>query len=168
MILTAQGQSLANLAFFHQGAENVAPEFDFPQHCTVANAEQTFLCTGQGYTDTIGDVQKASFPLRVTSNQRQQDNVILFSLVLVHHMDFDSSELVCRHDFAQALELASVGSEDGNLLWFVVLTEEVATKGNYKLCLVLVLMAFSIFDFFFKVIVPHKEQTGINTLEDSI
>lgn len=56
MILTAQGQSIPNLVLFPQGVEDVAPQFDLAQHCTVANTVETFLGTRQGYTDTVGNV----------------------------------------------------------------------------------------------------------------
>lgn len=157
MILTAEGQSISNLVLLSQGVEDVAPQFDLSQHFTVANTVKPFLGTRQGYTDTVGNVQKANFTLSVAADQRQQDNVVLFSLVLVHNVHFDPCELVGRHEFAQTVELACVGCEDGNLLWFVVLKEKIAAKGNYKLCLMLVLMASSVFDLFFWVVVLHKE-----------
>lgn len=157
MILTAQGQSIANPVIFPQGADDVAPQFDLSQHCTVANTVKTFLGTRQGYTDPVGNVQKANFALWIAADQRQQDNVILFSLVLVHNMDFDPCELVGRHKFAQTVELACVGSEDGNLLWFILLKEKIAAKSDYKQGLMFVLMAFPIFDLFFWVAVLHKE-----------
>lgn len=157
MILTAQGQSFPNLVLFPQGGEDVAPQFDLFKHFTVANTVKAFFCTRQGYTDPIGNVQKANFTLWVTADQRQQDNVILFSLVLVHYVHFDPCELAGRHKFAQTVELAHIGSEDGNLFWFVVLKEKIAAKSDYKHCLMFVLMAFSIFDIFLWVVVLHKE-----------
>ncbi len=72
-------------------------------------------------------------------------------------MHFDPCELASRHKSAQAVELASVGREDGNLLWFVVLIEKISAKSDYKHCLMFVLMAFSIFDVFFSAAVLHKE-----------
>lgn len=121
MILTAQGQSLPSLVLLPQGVEDIAPQFDMTQHYTVADTVETFLGTGQGYTDAIGDVQKANFTLHVTADQRQQDNVILFSLVLVNYMHFDPWELAGRHKSAQTVELAGIGRQNGNLFWFVVL-----------------------------------------------
>lgn len=106
MILTAQGQSIPNLVLLPQGEEDVAPQFDLSQHCTVANTVEPFLGTRQGHADAIGNVQKANFTLQVAADQRQQDNVILFSLVLIHHVHFDPCELAGRHKFAQTVELA--------------------------------------------------------------
>lgn len=52
-----------------------------------------------------------------------------------------------------------VGSEDGNLLWFMVLKEKVVAKNDDKHCLMFILMAFSIFDLFLwgGGVVLHKE-----------
>lgn len=157
MIMTAQGQSLPNLVLRPQGVEDVTPQLDFSQHCAVADAVKAFLCTRQGYTDAIGNVQKANFTLPVASNQRQQDNIILFSLVLVHHVHSDPLEVFGRHKFTQTVELACIGREDGNLLWFVVLQEKIAAESDYKHGLMFVLMAFSISDLFFQVVVFHEE-----------
>lgn len=121
MILTAQGQSVPNLVLFTQGVEDVAPQLDLLQHCSVTDAEKAFLGPGQGYADTIWNVQKANFTLGVAADQRQQNNIVLLALVLVHHMNLDSSELVGRHKLVQTMELASVGGEDCDLVWFIVL-----------------------------------------------
>lgn len=149
MILTAQRQSVSNLVLLPQGVEDVAPQFDFAQHCTVANAVEAFLGTRQGYTDAIGNVQKANFTLQVAADQRQQNNVILFSLVFVHYVHFDPCELVGRHKVAQAVELPGICCEDGNLLWFVPLKDKIAAKRDNKHRLVLVPMAFPVFDLLF-------------------
>lgn len=103
MILTAQGQSRTNLVLFSQTAEDVAPQFDLSQHCTVANAVKTFLCTRQGYTDPIGNVQKANFTLQVAADQRQQNNVILLPLVFVHYVNSDPLELTGWHTITQTV-----------------------------------------------------------------
>lgn len=157
MILTAQGQSIPDLALLSQGAEDVAPQFDLAQHRAVANAVETFLGTRQGYTYAIGDVQKANFTLQVAADQRQQDNVVLFSLVLVDYVHFDPCERAGRHKFTQTVELAGIGCEDGNLLWFVVLKDKIAAKSHNKHRFMSVLVAFSIFNLFFSVVVRHKE-----------
>lgn len=157
MILTAQGQSTPNLALLLQGVEDVTPQFDLAQHRTVANTVESFLGTRQGYADAIGNAQKANFTLFVAADQRQQDNVVLFSLVLVHYVHFDPCELAGRHQFAQTVELARIGCEDGNLLWFVVLKDKILAKSDYKHRLMSVLMAFPIFDLFFQVVVLQKE-----------
>lgn len=68
MILTAQGQGIPNLVLLSQGVEDVAPQFDLTQHCTVANTVETFLGTRQGYTDAIGNVQKANFTLQIAAD----------------------------------------------------------------------------------------------------
>lgn len=121
MILTAQGQGVPDLVLFSQGVEDVAPQLDLLQHCTVTNAEKAFLGPGQGYADAIWNVQKANFALGVAADQRQQNNIVLLTLVLVHYMNFDPSELVGRHKLAQTVELASVGGEDCDLVWLIVL-----------------------------------------------
>lgn len=121
MILTAQGQSFPNLILFPQGTEHVFPKLDLTQHGTVANTVKTFLGTRQGYTDPIGNVQKANLILWVAADQRQEDNIILFTLVLVHNVHFDPCELAGWHKIAQTMKLACVSSKDGNVLWFVVL-----------------------------------------------
>lgn len=72
-------------------------------------------------------------------------------------MHFDPCELAGRHKFAQTVELAGIGCEDGNLLWFVVLKDKIAAKSNYKHRLMSVLMASPIFDLFLWVVVLHKE-----------
>ncbi|TNN78710.1 hypothetical protein EYF80_011114 [Liparis tanakae] len=115
MILAAQRQSVANLVLLPQGVEDVAPQFDFAQHCPIANTVEAFLGTRQGYTDAIGNVQKANYTPQVAANQRQQNNVILFPLVLVHDVHFDPCELFGRHKVAQAVELPGIGCEDASL-----------------------------------------------------
>lgn len=72
-------------------------------------------------------------------------------------MHFDTCELAGRHKFAQTVELAGISRQDSNLLWFVVLKEKIPAKSDYKHCLMSVLMAFPIFDLFFRVVVLHKE-----------
>lgn len=164
MILTVQSQGIPNLVPLPQCVEDVAPELDFAQHFTVANTVEPFLGTRQGYTDAIGNVQKANLALQVAANQRQQDNVILFSLVLVNDVHFDPCELFCRHEVAQAVQLSGVSCEDSNLFWFVVLKNKIAAKSDYKISLMLVLMAFPILDLLFFVVVLHKEQIGTQAL----
>lgn len=164
MIHTAQGQSLPSLGMFPQRVEDVTPQFHLAQYFAVANTVKTFLGTRQGDTDTIGNAQEANFTLLVAADQRQQDNVILLSLIFVYNMHSDPLEQIGRHKFAETVELASVSGKDGNLLWFIVLKEKVATKCNYKLSFMSVLMAFPIFDLFLQVGVLHKEQVVINTL----
>lgn len=121
MILTAQGQSFPNLVLSSQGVEDVAPQLDLLQHCTVTDAEKAFLGPGQGYADTIWNVQKANFALGVAADQRQQNNIVLLALVLVNYMNPDPFELVGRHKLAQTVELASVGGKDCDLVWLIVL-----------------------------------------------
>lgn len=157
MILTAQGQSIPDLVLLLQSVEDVAPQFDLAQHFPIANTVETFLGTRQGYTDAIGNAQEANFTLRVAADQRQQHNVVLFSLVLVHYVHFDPIELAGRHKVAQAVELPGIGCEYGYLLWFVVLKDKIAAKRDYKHRLMFVLMAFPISDVFFMVAVLHKE-----------
>lgn len=82
-------------------------------------------------------------------------------------MYFDPNKLTGRHKFTKAVKLTSVGSEDGNLLWFVVLKDEVTAQRNYKHGFMLILVAPPIFDFLFMVVVLHKEQVGIKALQDS-
>lgn len=100
MILTAQGQSFLDLVVSSQGAEDVAPQLDLLQHCTVTDTEKAFLGPGQGDTDAIWNVQKANFALRVAADQRQQNNIVLLALVLVHYVNLDPFELVGRHKLA--------------------------------------------------------------------
>lgn len=164
MILTVQGQSFPNLVVLPQSLEDVAPQFHFAKCCTAANKVETFPGTRQSYTDAIGDAQKTNFTLHVAADQRQQDNVILFSLVLVNYMHLDPCELAGRHKFVQTVELAVIGRKDGNLLWFVVLKEKIAAKSDYKHGLMLVLVACPISDFFW-IVVLHKEYAGFNALD---
>lgn len=164
MVLTAQGQSVPDLVLFLQGVEDVAPQLDFLQHSTITNAEKAFLGPGQGYADAVWNVQKANFALGVAADQRQQNNIVLLTLVLVHYMNLDPSELVGRHKLAQTVELASVGGEDCDLVWLIVLEEEIMAQSNHKLGFVLVLMASPIFDFLFSVVVVHKEHVCVEAL----
>lgn len=164
VIHTAQGQSLSSLVMFPQSVEDVTPQFHLAKYCTVANTVEAFLGTRQGDADAIGNAQKANFTLLVAADQRQQDNVVLFSLILVNNMHSDPLKLAGGHEFAQTVELPSVGGKDGNLLWFVVLKEKIATKCNYKLSFMSVLMAFPVFDLLLQMGMLHKEQVGINTL----
>lgn len=165
MILTAQGQSSPNLVLSSQGVEDVAPQFDLLQHFTVANTEQAFLGPGQSYADTIWDAQEPNFALGIAANQGQQNNIVLLSLVLVHYMNLDPTELFGGHELAQAVELARVGGEDGDLVRLVLLQEEILTKSNHKLGFMLVLMAFPIFDLLLSVLVFHKEDIRIKALQ---
>lgn len=127
MILTAQSQSIPDLVLPSQGLEDVAPQLDLLQHCTVTNTEKALLGPGQGYADAIWNIQKANFALDVAADQGQQDNIVLLALVLVHYVNLDPIELVGRHKSAQTLELASVGGEDCDLVWLIVLLEEIVT-----------------------------------------
>lgn len=121
MILTAQGQSSPNLVLFSQGVEDVPPQLDLLQHFPVTDTEKAFLGPGQGYADAIWNVQKANFALGVATDQRQQNNIILFALILVHYVNLDPFELAGRHELAQTVELASVGGEDCDLVGLIVL-----------------------------------------------
>lgn len=69
VILTGQGQGISNLLLLSQLGQDIFPQFDFSKHFTVPNAVETFLCTGQGYTDPIGNVQEANLALLVTADQ---------------------------------------------------------------------------------------------------
>lgn len=121
MILTVQGQSIPDLVLFAQGVEDVAPQFDLFQHCTVSDTVKAFLGAGQGDADAIWNVQKPDFAFGVAADQRQENNIILLTLVLVHHMNLDPCELVGGHEVAQTIELASIGGEDCDLMGLVVL-----------------------------------------------
>lgn len=121
MILTAQSQSIPDLVLFPQGVEDVAPQFDLFQHYTVTDTVKAFLGTGQGDTDTIWNAQKPNFAFGVAADQRQQNNIVLLTLVLVHHMNLDPCELFGRHEVAQTVELSSIGGEDCDLVWLIVL-----------------------------------------------
>lgn len=121
MILTAQGQSIPDLVLFPQGVEDVAPQFDLFQHCTVTDTVKAFLGAGQGDADAIWNAQKPNFAFGVAADQRQQNDIVLFTLVLVHHMNLNPFELVGRHEVAQTVELASIGGEDCDLVWLIVL-----------------------------------------------
>lgn len=149
VILTVQGQSLPNLVILPQCLEDISPQLDSAQHLTVAYTVQPFLGARQGYTDPIGDAQKANFSLCVAADQRQQDNVILFSLVFVYDMHFDPCEFTGRHKIAQTEELGGVGCEDGYFFWIIVLKEKIVAKGHYEHGLMKVLMAFPVFVLFF-------------------
>ena len=43
VVLTAQSERFAHLILLFQGAEDIAPQFDFAQYCTVSNAVEAFL-----------------------------------------------------------------------------------------------------------------------------
>lgn len=103
VILTGQGQGIADLVLLPQLGQDVVPQFDLLQHFAVADAVETLLGTRQGNTDPVGDVQKAHFFLPVAADQRQQDNVVFFSLVFVHHVNSDPFEFTGWHKLAQAL-----------------------------------------------------------------
>lgn len=121
VVLTAQGQTFPDLFLFSQGVEDVAPQLDLAQHYTVTNTVEAFLGTGQGNANAIWNAQKPNFALRVAADQRQQDNIILLTLVLVHYMNLDPLKLFGGHKFAQTVELASIGGEDCDLVRSVVL-----------------------------------------------
>ena len=70
MVLTAEGESRPHLALASQSVEDVTPQFDFAQHCTVANAVEAFLGTRQGNTNAVGDVQEADLTLWIAADQR--------------------------------------------------------------------------------------------------
>lgn len=121
MIVTAQGQSIPDLVLFPQGVEDVAPQLDLFQHCAVTDTVKAFLGAGQGDANAIWNVQKPNFAFGVAADQRQQNNIVLLALVLVHHMNLDPCELVGGHEVAQTVELASIGGEDCDLVWLIVL-----------------------------------------------
>lgn len=43
VVLTAQGERFAHLVLLFQGAEDIVPEFDFAQYCTVSDTVEAFL-----------------------------------------------------------------------------------------------------------------------------
>lgn len=121
MIITAQGQRFPDLVLFSQSEEDVAPQLNLLQHCTVTDTEKAFLGPGQGYADAIWNVQKANFALGVAADQRQQNNIVLLALVLIDYMNLDPCKLAGRHKLAQTVELASVSGEDCDLMWLIIL-----------------------------------------------
>lgn len=86
-------------------------------------------------------------------------------MVFVHHVDLDTSKCLSWHEFAQAEQLPSVGSEDGDLGGQVFLAQEILAQLHHKASLMLVLVAFAFLDFLFRKVVFYKEKVRRDPLE---
>lgn len=100
----------------------------------------------------------------VAPHEREEDDIILFPLVLIHDMDLDTSKCLGRHEFAQAEELAGVGGEDGDLGGRVFLAQEVLAQLYHKVSLMLILVASAFSDFLLREVVFYKEKVGRDSI----
>lgn len=61
----AQAETISNVLYICQCVQDIAPQFSLSPHCTVSKTVNTFLWTGQNYTDVIWNVEKANLTFRV-------------------------------------------------------------------------------------------------------
>lgn len=93
VVLAAQGEGGARLAVFAQGVQDGAPQLDAPaEHGHVAQAVQALLGARQRHAHAVGDGQEAHAVLRVAAHQRQDHDVILLPLVLIHHVNLKNKQ----------------------------------------------------------------------------
>ena len=165
MVLAAEPEGAADLIVLSKGVDDLAPQGHPGQHLHVPNAVHALLGAGQGHADAVGYLEKTHLAFLVAAYEREEDDVILLPLVLVHHVDLDAGEGPGRHEFAQAEELPGVGGEDGDLGGQVLLAQEVPAQLYHKASLVLVLVASAFLDLLFRKAVFYKEKVGRNPLE---
>lgn len=79
-------------------------------------------------------------------------------MIFVYYVYLDPVKCLGRHELAQAEELPSVGSEDGDLGGLVFLAQEVLAQLHNKTGLVRILVAFAFLDFLFRKVMLHKEK----------
>lgn len=115
VVLTAQRQLPTRPPVLSEGVQDVAPQLNSAKHSQVPDAVETLLSSGQGYTHPVRDLQETHASLRVAANQRQQDDVILLALILVHHVNLNPSELSGRQKFAKTVQLPCIGGKNGDL-----------------------------------------------------
>lgn len=164
VVLATEAEGWPYLVVLSKGMDDPAPQGHLGKHLHVPNAVHALLGPGQGYADAVGYLEEAHLALLVASHQREENDVILFPLVLVHHMDLDASKRLDRHELAQAEELPRVGGKDGDLRGQVLLAQKVLAQLHHKVCLMLVLVASAFLDLLFRKAVLHKEKVAGDTL----
>lgn len=168
VVLAAQPECLAYLIVLSKGMDDPAPQGHLGQHLHVSDAVHPLLGARQGHADAVGYLEKTHLAFLIAPYEREEDDVILFPLVFVHHMDLDTSKCLSWHEFAQAEQLPSVGGEDGDLGGQVLLAQEVLAQLYHKMSLMLILVAFAFLDFLFRKVVFYKVKVGRDPLKKKI
>lgn len=133
VILAAERQGINHPLLLCQVFTDAVPEdASFCHQIHVSYDKQTHFCPRQRNADTIVRLEESDLSLLVAANERQQDDVILLSLVVVDWSNANSLELRFRHLLPQEEHLSGVGREDGDLLRPVTLFQEVSTQRRQK------------------------------------
>ena len=75
----------------------------------VSNGDKSVPSSGQRHADPIISLQEANLSLVVASDQRQQDDVVLLPLIVVHCSNCNAREIFSLHQLLEGKELAGVG-----------------------------------------------------------
>lgn len=168
MAIAAHHQVTTHLAVLVENLLNVKPQLAFRsgQEADVAEEEETVTGARQGDADSIGRLQEAHHPLVIVPHQRQDDNVVLLALVIVHRRDVDvieRSQLVLLTPLGHhESHLGGVGDQDGDpLLADALLRQEMGqSEGHGRFVAVQVTGAAVLFRF--GMVVIEKEDAAFD------
>ena len=88
----------------------------FRQLDKVPDGDESVSGSGQSHADSVVCLEEANLSLVVASDQRQQDDVILLALIIVHCGDSNAREIFSLHQLFECEELAGVGGQNSNLV----------------------------------------------------
>ena len=95
-------------------------------------------CTRQSNADTILHCQKTDILLLVTSYERKQNYVVLFTLKIVYSSDSDTFKSELRHSPLQGQNLTRVHRQHRYLITLIPLQKEVLTERCNVFCFMLI------------------------------
>ena len=88
MVDASQGKPVPNRVILCQCLLNILPKFtSVAQLVHIANDVKGISGSGQSYIDSVVRLQETNNASLVTSHQRKENNVVLFSLEVIHHTD---------------------------------------------------------------------------------
>lgn len=102
VILAREGQRFPHVPTLFHVTDYPAPQFAiFFQQTDITDAEETFLGPGQRDANSVFSLKEADFPLFIASNERKQNDIVFFSLEVVHGTDSHTTEEIFGHFFLE-------------------------------------------------------------------
>ena len=88
--------------------------------------------SGECNTHSVVNTKEPDAALNIAPHQGQQDDVILFSLIVVYCCCTHSFKLQDWHLLPELKQLTRVCCQDGDLFWFILLFEKISAEFNQE------------------------------------
>ena len=144
--LVVQRQSWADSVHFLQMVNNLWPlgVVLVVEHLQISYDVEPLLSSGKRYTDSVLDPEKTNVVFRIASDKGEQNDLVLFSLKVIHSCHTNSFKDLPLHLPPKLKELPSVHGQNGDFLGCIALLQQIVTELNYVLHFVLVHVALGV------------------------